>query len=129
MPSVEERVAYLEGRVEDHGRGVHGLDEGIGRLAGRMDGVDLKIDRFREELAGRIDVVTERIDGVDAKVDRFREELTGRIDVVTERIDGVDAKVDRFREELSEKLSSQFVWTIGVQVSVLVAVIGALVAG
>jgi len=103
MPSVEERVAYLEGLVEDHGRAQAGLGERIDRLSNRIDG-----------LAGRIDAV-------DAKVDRFREELAARVD-------SVDAKVDRFREELSAKMSHQFGWLVGIQVSVLIAVIGALVA-
>ena len=110
MPSVEERVAYLEGLVEDHGRAQAGLGERIDRLSNRIDG-----------LAGRIDAV-------DAKVDRFREELAARLDVLAARVDSVDAKVDRFREELSAKMSHQFGWLVGIQVSVLVAVIGALVA-
>ena len=122
MPSVEERIAYLEGRVDDHGRSMDGLSAGIGRLADRMEGLDLKIDRVRDDLSGRIDALGARVDSVDAKVDRFREELAGRID-------SVDVKVDRLREELSTKMSSQFVWLVGIQVSMLLAVIGALVAG
>lgn len=104
MPSVEERVAYLEGRVEDHGR----VQVGVGE---------------------RIDRLSDRVDGLDTKIDRFREELAARMDVFAARIDSVDARVDRFREELSAKMSQQFVWLVGIQVSVLVAVIGALVAG
>ena len=55
--------------------------------------------------------------------------MSNRIDGLAGRIDAVDAKVDRFREELSAKMSHQFGWLVGIQVSVLVAVIGALVAG
>ena len=62
-----------------------------------MDGLDLKIDRFREELAGRIDAVEQKLTG---------------------RIDGPD-----------QQLSRQFLWLIGVQVTVLLAVIGALLRG
>ena len=86
MSTVEERLAYLEGRVEEHRRGMAGLGDAVVQFTHRMDGLDLKIDRFREELAGRID--------------------------------GLD-----------QKLSRHFLWLVGVQVTVLLAVIGALLRG
>ncbi len=45
---------------------------------------------------------------LDQKVDRFREELSGRIDA------------------LDQKFSRYFLWMIGIQITVLLAVIGAL---
>ncbi len=47
---------------------------------------------------------------LDQKVDRFREELGGRIDA------------------LDQKFSRYFLWMIGIQITVLLAVIGALLA-
>ncbi|MDR7427527.1 MAG: hypothetical protein QN152_11795 [Armatimonadota bacterium] len=122
--TLEERVAYLEGRVEEHSRLGGELREMIGDL-------DRKVDRYREELSGRIDAL-------DQKVDRYREELSGRIDALDQRlsgrIDALDQKVDRYREELSgridaldQKVSRQFVWLVGLQVTVLLAVVGALI--
>ena len=108
MPSVEERVAYLEGRVEDQGRSVLSLGEGMTRLEARMDGLDLKIDRYREELAGRIDALSQSVNA---------------------RFEAMDRKIDRVSEDLSRKLSRHFVWLVGIQISVLLAVIGALLAG
>jgi len=104
MPTVEERLAYLEGRVGEHGHGMANHGDAVVQFTHRMDGLDLKIDRFRDELANRLDAV-------DRKIDRFREELMGRID-------GLD-----------QKLSRQFLWLVGVQVTVLLAVIGALLRG
>ena len=58
---------------------------------------------------------------LDQKVDRFREELSGRIDALDQRLTGrIDA--------LDEKFSRYFLWTIGIQITVLLAVIGALLA-
>ncbi len=54
---------------------------------------------------------------LDQKVDRFREELSGRIDATNSRTDGLDDKFSRY-----------FLWTIGIQITVLLAVIGALLA-
>ena len=98
MPhSLEERVAYLEGKVEEQTRN-------FGELTGRIDGLSTRIDG----LSARIDALSARLDGLDQKVDRFRGELSARID-------GLD-----------QKISSQFVWLVGMQVAVLLAVIGAL---
>jgi hypothetical protein len=65
MSSVEERIAYLEGRLEDH--------------------------------AGTVGAVQQEMPNLSAK------------------ITGLDQKVDR-----------QFIWTVGIQVAVLLAVVGAL---
>ncbi len=136
MPTIDERIAYLEGRVEEHTRGFGELrdiafqtDAKVDRfrheLAARIDALDRKVDRFRDELSARIDAL-------DQKVDRFREELGGRIDALDRkldrRLDALDHKVDRLFGALDQKMSRQFLWIMGVQVTVLVAVVGALVA-
>jgi len=120
MSSPEERIAYLEGRVEEHTRGFEELRSSIGRLDDHVLAVDRKVDAVREELA-------RRIDALDAKVDRFRDELSVRIDAL-------DAKVDRFREELSaridaldRKTSRQFTWIVGIQVTMLITLLGSLI--
>lgn len=105
MPTVEERIAYLEGKVEEHSRG-------FGELREMVIHLDQKVDRFREELAARIDTL-------DQKVDRVREELAGRIEALDQRL---SARI----EALDQKVSRQFIWLVGIQIMVLLAVIGAL---
>ena len=85
---VEERVAYLEGRLGDHTTAFDGLRGEFGVLRSQVDRMDAKIDR------------------VDAKVDR------------------VDAKIDRVFYELESRMTRQFVWVIGIQVTVLLAIVG-----
>jgi uncharacterized coiled-coil protein SlyX len=87
VPTVEERVAYLEGKVEEHSRG-------FGELREMVIHLDQKVDRFRDELAARIEALDQR--------------LSGRI------------------EALDQKVSKQFIWLVGIQIMVLLAVIGAL---
>lgn len=88
MPvTLEERVAYLEGKVEEHSKAWADLKDMIIHL-------DQKLDR--------------RIDALDNKVDR-------RIDALDSRIDALDQKFSRY-----------FLWLIGIQVTVLLAVIAAL---
>lgn len=76
MPTVEERVAYLEGRLEDHAGTVGGC---------RQDVADLR-----------------------------------------QLIQHLDEKVDRLFYNLDSKVSRQFVWLVGIQMAVLLAIIGAM---
>ena len=62
QPAMEERVAHFEGLVT-------GFD-------GRFDAIDR-----------RFEVIDRRFDAIDAKVDRFREELCGRIDAQGTRME------------------------------------------
>lgn len=105
MPTVEERLSYLEGKVEEHSRG-------IGDLREMMVHLDQKVDRFREELATRIDATNERIQALDHR-------LSGQMEALDERLSG------RI-EALDHKLSRGFVWLVGIQFAVLLAVVAAL---
>ena len=89
-PSLEERLAYLEGKVEEHARAFGEVRELLIHLNGRVDGLDQKVDRFRAELGGRIDAL--------------------------------DQKVDGFRQDVAR----QFTWLVGIEVAILLSIIGAL---
>lgn len=78
MGVVDERVAYLEGRVEDQSHMVNGMREALMSLEARMD----------------------------------------------RRFEGID---QRF-ETLDAKMSRQFVWLVGIQVTILIAVAGGFAA-
>lgn len=94
-PSLEERVAYLEGKVEEHSRGFGEIRELLVHLNGRVDALDQKVDRFRHELASRMEAMDNH--------------LSARVEV------------------LDQKLSRQFNWLVGIQVAILLSIIGALV--
>lgn len=105
MPTVEERVAYLEGKVEEHSRG-------FGELREMVIHLDQKVDRFREELMWA-NVAT------NSRIDALEQRLSGRIDALDQRL---SARI----EALDQKVSKQFIWLVGIQIMVLLAVIGAL---
>jgi len=82
MPqSLEERIAYLEGKVEEHTRGFSDLTTRIDGVSSRIDALDQKVDRFRTELSARIDALSARIDRrfdvVDEKMSRHFIWLVG----------------------------------------------------
>ncbi len=58
--SLDERVAYLEGRVEKQTRQSDGIRDAIAHLETRMDSRFEAIDRRFEGLARRFDVMDEK---------------------------------------------------------------------
>ena len=85
MATLDERVAYLEGRVEEHARSVDGIREALASLEGRMD---------------------------------------RRFEAVDRRFEAID---HRF-EALEDKMSRQFMWLVGIQVTTLASVLAAFAA-
>ena len=96
MPTLEERVAYLEGQVSEHSHSQTEIRDAI------------------RSLEHRVDV---RFEAVDR-----------RFENVERRIDSLDDKVSRQIHSLDDKVSRHFVWLVGVQVTTLVAIVGALLS-
>ena len=136
--SLEERVAYLEGKVEEHSRGYAQLREDIQQLRQQVIHVDQKIDRFREELAARIDALDQRLSGrIDAldqklsgRIDALDQRLSGRIDALDQklsgRIDALDQKFSGRIDALDQKFSRWFAWLAGILITALLAQLGLL---
>lgn len=84
MPaSIEERVAYLEGKVEEHSK----------------VWVDLK------------DMMVNH----DSKMIAFEQRIDRRFEAIDRRFEAID-----------QKFSKYFLWIIGIQISVLLAVIASM---
>jgi chromosome segregation ATPase len=116
-PTIEERVAHLEGRSEGIEGRFDSLDHGLARLGAQYNALDAKIDRLREELGGRIDAL-------DRKVDRFRDELSARIDGLSGRMNAMDGRIDalgrRFdalAQRLDRKIDRTFQSTTGINLA------------
>lgn len=120
MPSIDERVAYLEGRLEDHSgtmgqlrADVRDLREDLDR---RFEALDHKGDSRFEALCQKLDLQSR---GLDAKSDRLFQGLDKKTDWLGDRL---NARIDA----LDAKVSRQFTWLVGIQIASLVAIVGAL---
>jgi len=100
MGALEERVAYLEGRGEEH--------------AAAIGEVRADIRDLRAEMNRRFDRIDERFDRIDGRFDR----IGGRFD----RIDG------RF-ERLETRFDTRFMWLVGFQFATFMAIIATLLNG
>lgn len=106
MGTLEERVAFLEGRVVEHSQMVDGIREAIVSLEQRMD-------RRFDAMDGRFDATDRRFDAIDR-----------RFDAIDRRFEGGDRRV----EGLEQKVDRQFRWLVGIHMTTLVAMVAALLA-
>ena len=99
MPTIEERVAFMEGQMSELSHGLIDLRDVVRHLEQAVRHLDQKVDtRF-------------------AQVDARFSQVDARFDLMDRRFAALDDKVSR-----------QFVWVVGVQVTTLVAIVGALLA-
>ena len=117
MPTLEERVAYLEGRMEDHTALTGDLRNGLREL--RAD-TGRQFTKLREELRGQCTALRSEI--TELREDTGREFRDLRADTNQQFAD-VRSQI----HHLDEKSDRHFTWLIGIQVAVLVSVVGALV--
>lgn len=62
MPTIEERVAALEGWKESLSLDIQDLKDRMLRLEQRMDHIDRKIDSVRDELFNQISRIDKKMD-------------------------------------------------------------------
>jgi hypothetical protein len=92
IPTIEERVAFIEGQMSEQSHALLDLRDSVRNLQDAVRHLDQKVD--------------------------------GRFDLVERRFEAVDRRF----ESMDDKISRQFVWLVGVQVTTLVAIVGALLA-
>lgn len=68
--------------------------------------------------------VRDGLRSLEHRIDSRFEAIDRRFEAVDRRFDTVDRRADA----LDEKVSRQFVWLVGLQVTTLVAIVGALLA-
>lgn len=101
--TLDERVAYLEGRVEEQARQTDGIREAMVHLEARMD---------------------RRFEAVDLRLQGFEDRVDRRFEGIDRRLQGLDRRLD----VMDEKHSRYFVWMLAAQVTTLAAVVTAFVA-
>lgn len=112
LAPLSERVSRLEGRVEEHSRFFEGLEGRLLRIEERLNALDQKIDRFREELSGRIDQLSGRIEQV-------RQELH-------QDIGQLGQELRQEMVQLREDSNHRFLWLLGVQITMWITIILAI---
>ncbi len=106
MPTIEERVAYIEGQMSEQSHALLELRDAIRHMDQKMD--------------ARFDLVDRRFGSIDQRFETFDR----RFEAIDRRFETMDRRI----ESLDDKVSRQFVWLVGAQLTTLVAIVGALLA-
>jgi hypothetical protein len=122
MATLEERVAFLEGQVSEHTQTLIDIRDSIRQLESR---VDVRFDAVDRRFGALDDKFDRRFGALEDKFDRRFGELEDKFD---RRLGALEDKSDRRAESLEDKMSRQFAWLVGIQVTTLVAIVGALLS-
>lgn len=109
--SGQERLTVVERNVAENARGIEGLREAVVELGARMDRGFAAVDRRFETIDRQFEVIDRRFEAIDR---RF------------EAIDRRFETMDRRFEAMDQKQSRQFLWIVGIQITTMLAVVGAL---
>lgn len=118
MDSLDERVAFLEGRVEEQARHTDGIREAVNALERRVDrrleAMDVRLETFAQS-------VDRRFEAIDARMDAFEQRVDRRFEAIDRRFENLERRFDA----LDDKFSRYFVWVLGAQVTTLAALVTA----
>ena len=119
MPTVEERLASLEAKVDTMSDLRNLIVELRADMNRRFDDVNRRFDdvngRF-DDVNGRFGDVNGRFGDVNRQFTELREDMNRRFIELRGDMKSLDHKVDR-----------QFIWLVGTQMALLLAVVGALI--
>ena len=101
MASVDERVAFLEGRVNEQSQMINGIRDALVSL-------EQRIDRRFEGIDRRFESLEQRLSALDKKMDAGLAAMNQRMDA------GFAAQDHRFA------------WLVGMQLTTTAAVVGTL---
>ena len=103
MATVDERVAFLEGRVNEQSQMINGIREAIVSLEQRMD---------------------RRFEGIDRRFDSMDLRFVG----IEQRLNALDQKMDAGFAALDHKMDHRFAWLVGIQLTTTAAAVGTVLA-
>ena len=113
VKAVEERVTVVERQVEENARDIEGLRGAVVELGRRME-------QGFEALERRFEAIDRRFEAIDR---RF-EAMERRFEVIDQRFEAIERRLDR----LDQQMSRQFFWVVGIQITTVLAMTGAIAA-
>jgi len=89
-----------------------------------LDGIHTALASLETRMDRRFEAIDRRFDGVDRRFDAIDGRFTGFEESVDRRFSGVEQRFDAF----DAKVSRQFTWLVGIQVTTLAAMVAAILA-
>ena len=118
--TVEERLTVVGHKVAEKASGIGGVRETIVDLGNRMDRRFEAVDCRFEAMELRFD---QRLESMEQ---RFDQRLRSVGQDVDRRFGSMEERFDRRFETMDQNMSRQFRLTIGIQLTTLLAMVGAI---
>lgn len=112
---VEERVARLEGQVMEQTNMMNAVLDSVRDFGSRMDQRFLAMDQRFVAIDQRFVTIDQRFAAIDLRFQALEARMDTRFLQVDDRFSQLDAKISR-----------QFVWLVGLIVTILIAIVGTL---
>ena len=110
VKAVEERLTVAEQKVEENARAIEGLRGAVVELGRRMDQRFEAIDQRFEAIDQRFEAMERRFEAMESRFDRMEQRFEQRLD------------------RLDQQMSRQFFWVVGIQITTVLAMTGAIAA-
>lgn len=117
VKTVEERLTVAEQQVEENARDTEGLRGAVLELGRRMEQGFEAIDRRFEAIDRRFEAIEHRFEVMDQ-----------RFEAIEQRFDRMEQSVDKRLDRLDQQMSRQFFWVVGIQITTVLAMTGAIAA-
>jgi uncharacterized coiled-coil protein SlyX len=128
MRTLEERVAYLEGQVSEHSHTLIEIRDSIRQLERRVDARFDRVNTSFDRVNTSFDQVNARFEQFEGRFGQLEGRSDSRFDQLERRFETRFDAFDRRLEGLDEKVARHFTWLVGIQVTALIAIVGALLA-
>jgi chromosome segregation ATPase len=153
VATVEERLAYLEGRIEEQAQVTGSIRDAMSGMERRMDQRFDAIDRRFEAIDRRFEAIDRRFEAIDQRFLELEQKMDRRFEAVdrrfleveqqmTERFNAADARLEAFRHEtalrftaqdqrmtaIEDRISRQTAWLVGIQLTTFVAIVAAVLS-
>ena len=124
MPTVEERIAALEATVDAQAMNASDVRNA---LTGLQDQMHRRFEQVDHRFVELQDQMNRRFEQVDHRFNEFQGQMNQRFEQVDHRFNTFQGQMNQRFDAVDQKIDRHFTWLVGIQVAVLVAVVGALV--
>lgn len=124
VKTVEERLTVAERQVEENARDIAGLRGAVVDLGRRMEQGFAAIDRRFAAIDRRFEAIDRRFEAMER---RF-EAIDQRFEAMERRFDRMEERFEQRLDRLDQQMSRQFFWVVGIQITTVLAMTGAIAA-
>ncbi len=138
-----EMAARFEGMQRENNTRFEAMDRRFEAMEKRFEAMDKRFEALQREMNARFETVDKRFEAMDKRFEALQREMNARFEAVDRRFEAMDKRFEALQREMAarfegmqrennarfeviDKRFTQVQWMIGLGVSLIVALIGAI---